>query len=151
MDELFIGVDIGTASARAGVFDHTGHLIASARRPIGVFREAGDVVEHSSANIWSATCAAVRDATKELDPRQVSGIGFDATCSLVALDASGGSLTVSPTGLRERDTIVWMDHRAVAEATEINAGKLRTLAIYRRRHFSRDAAAKAVMVVPSYS
>jgi D-ribulokinase len=123
MGELFIGVDIGTASARAGVFDLTGHLIASARRPIVVFREAGDIVEHSSTDIWSATCAAVREATKELDPGKVSGIGFDATCSLVALDASGGSMTVSPTGRRERDTIVWMDHRAVTEAAEINAGQ----------------------------
>ena len=122
MGEVFIGVDIGTASARAGVFDSAGQLVASARRPISVFREAGDIVEHSSADIWSATCAAVREATRDLDPREVSGIGFDATCSLVALDAMGEPMSVSPTGRNERDTIVWMDHRAVKEASEINAG-----------------------------
>ncbi len=122
MVEVFIGVDIGTASARAGAFDAAGQLVASARRPIAMFREAGDIVEHSSADIWSATCAAVREATAGLRPGDVAGIGFDATCSLVALDAEGGSLTVSPTGRPERDTVVWMDHRAVREAAEINAG-----------------------------
>ncbi len=121
MGGVFIGVDVGTASARAGAFDETGRLIESARRPIAVFREAGEVVEHSSADVWAATCAAVREAAAAA-PGEVAGIGFDATCSLVALDADGGSLTVSPTGRPERDTIVWMDHRAVKEAAEINAG-----------------------------
>jgi len=54
-------------------------------------------------------------------PADIAGLGFDATCSLVALDEAGGSLTVSPTGRPERDTIVWMDHRAVKEAAAINA------------------------------
>ena len=70
MGGVFIGVDVGTASARAGVFDETGQLIASARRPIAVFREAGEIVEHSSADIWSATCAAVREATAGIDARR---------------------------------------------------------------------------------
>ena len=122
MGGVFIGVDVGTASARAGAFDETGRLIASARRPIAVFREAGEVVEHSSADIWAATCAAVREAAAGIPRGEIAGLGFDATCSLVALDDEGGSLTVSPTGRRERDTIVWMDHRAVREAAEINAG-----------------------------
>ncbi len=122
MGEYYIGVDVGTASARAGVFDAAGRLVASARRPIAVFREASEIVEHSSADIWQAACAAIREATAAIDRAQVAGLGFDATCSLVALDDAGGSLTVSPTGKRERDTIVWMDHRALKEAAEINAG-----------------------------
>ncbi len=122
MGGVYIGVDIGTTSARAGVFDASGRLIASARRPIAVFREAGEVVEHASADIWAATCAAIAEATCGLKAGEAAGIGFDATCSLVALDANGGSLTVSPTRRPERDTIVWMDHRAMQEADEINAG-----------------------------
>ena len=122
MSDIFIGVDVGTASARAGAFDADGRLIASARRPIAIFREAGDVVEHASADIWAAACAAVREVAGAVDARAVAGLGFDATCSLVALDAAGAPLTVSPTGRPERDTIVWMDHRAVAEAAEIDRG-----------------------------
>ena len=120
MGGVYIGVDVGTASARAGVFDASGRLISSARRPIAVFREAGEVVEHASADIWAATCAAIAEATAGLKPGEAAGIGFDATCSLVALDGEGRSLTVSPTGRPERDTIVWMDHRAMKQADEIN-------------------------------
>lgn len=49
------------------------------------------------------------------------GIGFDATCSLVVLDAAGGPVSVSPDGEAEQDVVLWMDHRAAAEAEAINA------------------------------
>ena len=49
-------------------------------------------------------------------------MGFDATCSLVALDRDARPLSVSPTDAPERDVIVWMDHRAVDDAERINAG-----------------------------
>jgi D-ribulokinase len=124
MSEAFIGVDVGTGSARAGVFDPQGRLLASAKRPIALWREPGEIVEQSSRDIWDAACAAVREAVAQcgLAPDAIAGLGFDATCSLVVLDASGGSLPVGPSGDPNRDVIVWMDHRAVAEANEINAG-----------------------------
>ena len=122
MREAYIGVDVGTLSARAGVFDSSGRLIASARRPIAVWREGGDIVEQSSDDIWSAVTAAVREAVEAsgLPPEAVRGMGFDATCSLVVLDRDARPLSASPTGATERDVIVWMDHRAVGDAERIN-------------------------------
>src|ERR1700726_2121750 len=97
MRQAFIGVDVGTSSARAGVFDESGALLATARHPITVWHEAGNVVEQSSSEIWAACAAAVRAAMAEaaLPPSAVKGMGFDATCSLVALDVAGSPLTVS--------------------------------------------------------
>jgi D-ribulokinase len=120
--QAFIGVDVGTASARAGLFDEKGALIATARHPIAIWQEAGDIVEQSSADIWSACVNAVRGAMAEarLAPGTVKGIGFDATCSLAVLDADGKPLSVSRSGDRKRDVIVWMDHRAIPEAALIN-------------------------------
>jgi D-ribulokinase len=129
MREAYIGVDVGTLSARAGVFDREGQLIASARRPIGIWREPGEIVEQSSEDIWLAVTSAVRRAveTSGLPPEAIAGMGFDATCSLVALDRDARPLSVSPTGAPERDVIVWMDHRAAADADRINAGGHETL------------------------
>jgi D-ribulokinase len=52
----------------------------------------------------------------------VAGISFDATCSLVVLGRNYEPLAVNEEGDDTRDVIVWMDHRALAEAEEINAG-----------------------------
>jgi D-ribulokinase len=122
MRQAFIGVDVGTSSARAGVFDERGALLATARHPITVWHEAGNVVEQSSSEIWAACTDAVRAAMAEarLPPAAVGGIGFDATCSLVVLDAGANALTVSPSGESRRNVIVWMDHRAMAEARAVN-------------------------------
>ncbi len=122
MRQAFIGVDVGTSSARAGIFDEKGGLLATARHPITVWHEAGGVVEQSSSEIWDACSAAVRAAMADaaIPPAAVKGLGFDATCSLVVLDAAANPLTVSASGDERRNVIVWMDHRAIAEARQIN-------------------------------
>lgn len=129
MASYFIGVDVGTGSARAGVFDLNGRMVGQANRAIDLYRPKADFVEQSSDNIWQAVCNAVRDAVNQADinPIQVKGLGFDATCSLVVLDKEGKPLTVSPSGRTEQNIIVWMDHRAIAQAERINATKHRVL------------------------
>lgn len=53
----------------------------------------------------------------------IKGIGFDATCSLVAVDDGGDPVTISPTHDDDRNVVLWQDHRAIKEVEEINAGK----------------------------
>ncbi|UPJ67126.1 FGGY-family carbohydrate kinase [Bradyrhizobium sp. 191] len=122
MPRAYIGVDVGTTSTRAGVFDEAGILLATARHPIRIWQEPGDIVEQSSQDIWEACCKSVRAAMAEaaIAPGSIGGIGFDATCSLVVLDPQGEPLTVSASGEAQRNVIVWMDHRATAEARLIN-------------------------------
>ncbi|MGY3617919.1 FGGY-family carbohydrate kinase [Bradyrhizobium sp. USDA 10063] len=122
MRQAFIGIDVGTLSTRAGIFDETGALLATAKHPIAVWHEAGDVVEQSSSDIWNACVSAVRSAMADaaISPDLVKGIGFDATCSLVVLGRDGEPLTVSGSGDVRRNVIVWMDHRAIEEARLIN-------------------------------
>ena len=118
---LFVGVDVGTGSARAGLFDQTGTLLASHKTPFAMWREGGDIVEQSSAEIWAAVCTSVRGAVADIDPARVAGIGFDAACSLVVLDRQMQPLAVGPSGDPARNVIVWMDHRATDQAARINA------------------------------
>ncbi|MAM12937.1 MAG: ribulokinase [Rhizobiaceae bacterium] len=121
MTSYFVGIDVGTGSARAGVFDAAGNLLATAKRAIDIHRADGGIVEQSSEQIWQAVCAATSEAVTSsgVDPEDIRGIGFDATCSLVVRGPDGPL----PVGDHpERDIIVWMDHRALGEAERINSG-----------------------------
>ncbi len=117
----FLGIDVGTGSARAGLFDAGGRMLASARRDIALWRQGADIAEQSGDDIWQAICAATRQALAGVDPAAVAGMGFDATCSLVVLGQGGQPLSVSASGDSARNIIVWMDHRAVDQARRINA------------------------------
>ncbi|MBI3206779.1 MAG: FGGY-family carbohydrate kinase [Myxococcales bacterium] len=119
----YLGVDVGTGSVRAALFDAAGTRLGLGVEPIQIFRPGEDFVEQSSDDIWRAVRIAVQAALREagLAPERVAGIGFDATCSLVALDAAGRPVSVSPTGSDEQNVIVWMDHRATEQAARINA------------------------------
>lgn len=121
--DCVIGVDVGTGSARAGVFDLTGRMLASAKQDIRLFHAPGAIVEQSSNDIWNAVCTSVRGALalSGVKPERIAGIGFDATCSLVVLGEGGRPLPVGPSDEPERNIIVWMDHRAVVQADRINA------------------------------
>jgi FGGY-family pentulose kinase len=129
MTELVVAVDVGTGSARAGVHERSGRLLGRAEQAIRLNRPAPDHAEHSSADIWQAVGVAVRGALAAAgaDPTAVRGISFDATCSLVVLDAAGRPVPVSTSGDPAWDTIVWLDHRAIAEAAECTASGHRVL------------------------
>jgi FGGY-family pentulose kinase len=117
---LLVGVDVGTGSARAGVLTTAGALLGRAEAPIVMNRTSANFAEHDSEQIWRAVCTAVRAALAAAgaQPSNIVGIAFDATCSLVVRDASGQPVTVSVGGEDCWDTIVWLDHRALAEAAE---------------------------------
>ncbi len=118
-----LGIDVGTGSARAGIFTTGGALVASSVCPIDVHRYDGVFVEQSSDDIWHAVITSVRQALEKarIAPAQITGIGFDATCSLVVLGADAAPLPVGDPDVAARNVIVWMDHRAVAQADHINA------------------------------
>lgn len=121
-ERLYLGVDVGTASVRAALFDAHGAMRGSGTHPIRIGRPEEDLVEQSSDDIWAACGAAVRTALAQakVDAAQVAGMGFDATCSLVVLDESDRPVTVSPTGDDAWNVVVWMDHRATVQAARIN-------------------------------
>ena len=122
MNGFFLGVDVGTGSARAGVFDASGNRHGMGEEPIQSWRPEEDFVEQSSDDIWDACGKAIRAALVEagIEARQIRGVGFDATCSLVVLGEGDAPLSVSPTGEARQNVIVWMDHRAVEQAERIN-------------------------------
>ncbi len=116
-----IGIDVGTGSARAGVFDLQGRMVGLGVKAIQTWHPQPDFVEQSSADIWKAVCTAVKTALKQagISGSEIAGIAFDAACSLVVVDERDRPVTVSPTGRDEQNIIVWMDHRAIIQARKL--------------------------------
>ncbi|SLN29382.1 Ribulokinase [Roseivivax jejudonensis] len=112
---LYCGVDAGTASVRAGIFDASGAMLSRAVCPVAVHDLPGRRAEAASTEIWQAAARAVREARAIADvpAAAVAGLAFDATCSLVLADTTGAPLALGPEG---RDVILWYDHRATEEA-----------------------------------
>ena len=127
--EFVIGVDVGTLGTRAGIFNLEGSMMGMGSQPISIYYPQTDFVEQSSEDIWQKTGLAIREAIKQarIGLRQIIGISFDATCSLVCLDRKGNPLSISPAGDPHRNIVVWMDHRAIQEADTINQTKHRVL------------------------
>lgn len=124
-----LAIDVGSTSARAGLFDPAGRMVTSAAHPFDVHRPLADHAEHDSEQIWRAVCAAVRDAVaaSKVAAAEIAGLAFDATCSLVMLDDNGRSASVSTTGDDRWNVVMWADHRAIEEAEEITATHHRVL------------------------
>jgi ribulose kinase len=127
-DPLFVGVDVGTGSARAALVTIDGTILAESTHATKTFRLDSDsrIFEQSTLDIWSQITSAVRDVLTEskVDKSQVKGIGFDATCSLAVTDVKGKAIEVTPnSSFREgdRNVILWADHRAEDEAKLINS------------------------------
>ncbi|OAG39953.1 hypothetical protein AYO21_05826 [Fonsecaea monophora] len=105
----YIGIDVGTGSARACIIN-----------------EAGDIVGLSSENIglWQPQTGYYNN----IDPHSIRGIGFDATCSL-AVFTHDTDEPVSVTGpnfdstQNDHNVVLWLDHRPVEETKKINATK----------------------------
>ena len=125
----YIGVDVGTGSARAGIFTEDGKMLSSASKETRMWKYDNDFVEQSSNDIWNSICFSVKTAISNsgISANDIKGIGFDATCSLVAIDKEDKPVSVSKSNEKERNVIVWMDHRAIGEADFINSKKHKVL------------------------
>jgi FGGY-family pentulose kinase len=124
-----VAVDVGTGSARAGVFDCDGRMLGRAERAIALHRPMTLHAEQSSEEIWAAVAESVREARAGagIHAEDVVGLSFDATCSLVALDREDRPTSVSTTGEDRWNVLVWVDHRAIAEAEACTATGHRVL------------------------
>ncbi len=110
----YLAVDVGTLSARAGLVDAVGRVLATAAAPLELRRPEDGHAVYAMDQIWQATVRAIRACTREAPDAaaRVRGLAFDATSS-VQLDGLEPTLGF--------DVICWMDHRGEAEAREIDA------------------------------
>ncbi|KAI9830452.1 MAG: hypothetical protein M1819_005704 [Sarea resinae] len=123
----YIGIDVGTGSARACIIDDRGDIVGLASENIGLWQPEVGYYEQSTNDIWRCICAAVQRALNQhnIDPETIRGIGFDATCSLtVFAQDTDEPISVTPKKYdNDHNVILWLDHRPIKETEKINATK----------------------------
>ena len=62
----FVGVDVGTGSVRAGLFDEKGQMINICTQSIKMWNPSPNFFEQSSTDIWNSCCYVVKVCTSLL-------------------------------------------------------------------------------------
>ncbi|KAI8964998.1 Nup93/Nic96-domain-containing protein [Daldinia sp. FL1419] len=128
MQDHYIGIDVGTGSARACLIDSSGDIKALASEAIKLWQPQQGYYEQSTTDIWHCICHCVQRVVHQsgVDVGHIKGLGFDATCSL-AVFSENDDQPVPVTGPdfendgNDRNVILWLDHRPVQETDKINA------------------------------
>jgi FGGY-family pentulose kinase len=115
MAKFVLGIDAGTESFRAGVFDAAGKCLGFGVSPNTTVHRHPGWAEQSPRDWDVALVDSIRKAlaAARVKGSDIGGIGVDGTsCTVVFLDEKGVPL---------RDAIMWMDIRAVREAADAGA------------------------------
>lgn len=110
---LLLGLDVGTTSVKAGLFDAGGARLAAAGEEYRLDHPGPDRAQLDAETYWRASQAAVRAALA------AAGAGRD---DVAAISVSSQGETVVPvdgSGRPLAPALVWLDNRARAEAREI--------------------------------
>ncbi|MFI6087961.1 FGGY-family carbohydrate kinase [Streptomyces sp. NPDC051218] len=111
LDGIWLGLDLGTQSARCVAVDGTGQLLAAASRPLTSHRD-GVRHEQDPEEWWTALSAACREALAGLDVTRIRGLAIDGTSGTILLaDTEGRPLTPG---------LMYDDGRAADQAVTVN-------------------------------
>ncbi len=103
----FLGVDYGTTSVKAVLFDDKLNTLSSVTEDY-TLKTKGNIVEFESEKYWDIFKTVLQKA-KEVS--SVDALAIDTQCeTLILTDENGNPV---------RDAIVWLDNRATLEAEEI--------------------------------
>ncbi len=113
MRKLLLGIDIGTSSCKAAVFDLDGKVIGQTSKNYSVFYPSPDCAEQDPREWWNGVCCAVREIliNFNINPKEISGIGVDGqSWSAIPVDKNGEVLYNTP---------IWMDTRSSEIAKQV--------------------------------
>ncbi len=103
VEDLFIGIDLGTGSCKAVLTDRVGNIIAKSSERYSLYLTKGGGAEQDPEEWWKAVVKATRKITEGIDTSLVKGISITGQWSgTVAVDEKGNPL---------RRAIIWLDSR----------------------------------------
>ena len=111
-EPLFVGVDVGTQSARAALFELSGACLAEAAVQLPLYRRAADEVEQEPEDFYRAATAAIAScAASSGHPGDVAGVAVAGQMAgILGIGADGRAVTPYDS---------WLDSRCRPEVEEI--------------------------------
>ena len=154
-EDIVIGLDSSTQSAKAIAWTREGEAFAEGRSPIPMDMPEPGWVEQDVEHWWEAACAALKELTRAIDPLRIAGVAISNQRETVAfLDETGRAI---------RPAVVWLDERAIDElprlCSKIDRATLHAVSgkpvditpvVYRLSWFKRhqpDVLGKAAQIV----
>jgi len=112
---LLLGLDVGTTSVKAGLFDETGRQLAAAGEEYRLQSPRPDRSELDSSIYWASTVAAIRRTLAE------SGADTSAVAAIAVSSQGETIVPVNGAGKPLAPAIVWLDNRAQDEARHLSS------------------------------
>ncbi len=108
MDQILLGIDIGTSACKAAAFTTDGRTAGQVTVPYPVYHPRAGWAEQDPEEWWTAVCRAVRLLLEQcIEARSVCAVGIDGQSgSAVAVGGNGEVLCRTP---------IWMDTRTAAQ------------------------------------
>ncbi|MGY3778729.1 gluconokinase [Isobaculum melis] len=125
MEKYVIGVDIGTTSTKAVLYDPKGQVKGYANQEYPLYQEIPDMAEQDPDEIFEAVIDVLTQVIRKsgADAKKIAGISFSSAMhSLILLDQDNHLLT---------RCITWADNRAYHQAERLKESE-QGLAIYHR-------------------
>nr|MBQ4456942.1 hypothetical protein [Clostridia bacterium] len=110
MEELLLGIDVGTTSVKASLYSSSHLQVASACRNYSLETPENNQVEFPAEDYWNIVCQMTRKLALQSRGKIIA---VSLSCqgeTLICVDSSGKPL---------RKAIVWLDNRACRESAEL--------------------------------
>jgi xylulokinase len=121
---LFLGIDAGTTSLKAGLFDERGAAQAITHEEYSLTTPSAEEVELDPEEYWQACVRAVRHALAS------AGVQGDDIAAIGVSSQGETTILVDRHGHALRRALVWLDNRAMDQARRI-AQRFHRMEVYR--------------------
>ena len=112
--EYLVGVDIGTQSAKAALYDASGRCLAEAAEPLELHAQGPDRVEQDPQNFYDATTKTIASCIEQsgIDSRSVAAVGIAGQMAgILGVGRDGRALTPYDS---------WLDSRCSTDLAELD-------------------------------
>ena len=111
MQQLLLGVDVGTTATKAVLIDLEGKLVAQGRAEYPTIHLQAGWVEQDAEQWWISFCKASAQAISQISDAKIIGVAISSQApTLLAVDSGGRQV---------RNALIWMDRRAQQQADQL--------------------------------